>query len=331
MHRVLASGSANARTLSVEDLKPDWAQQTWRVVAPCRGTMDFQWVRTGVVASLGQLFLVLGTYFTAAEIYQFYRTLRIVAVKRRKQIKGQPASANTTATGTQPNVLSGTEIRKKLKGFEEQLLEEYAALRGLQLPPVEHVRDRRMIFEAAVQYVHVNLLQDLSPPWVGSDFSQALPGDGVLCRYMKPTFLRWDAKLVRSLFGELVGAKWTQVLHKVACKMAGIVARPLYVCTELQKYGQPCMAVASMSPLMQQKREHQHFRRTRCKTHWCCVSLWKRAFACLAVVCASAHRHRPRRDDAHGANARFGGGSTGGHGLGPRPQSTLGHFVPSSG
>ena len=255
-----------------------------------------------------------------------FTALRIVVVKRRKQIKGQPASANTTATGTQPNVLSGTEIRKELKGFEEQLLEEYAALRGLQLPPVEHVRDRRMIFEAAVQYVHVNLLQDLSPPWIGSDFSQALPGDGVLCRYMKPTFLRWDAKLVRSLFGELVGAKWTQVLQKVACKMAGIVARPLYVCTELRK-----VAVASMSPLMQQKREHQHFRCTRCKKHWCCVSLWQRAFACLAVVCASAHRHRPRRDDAHGANARFGGGSTGGHGLGPRPQSTLGHFVPSSG
>ena len=86
--RVLHSGSAKARTLSVNDLRADWLRQTFRVLAPCKGTKDFQWVRTGAVISLGQLFLVLGETFTAAEIYQFYRTLRIVAVKRRKQIKG---------------------------------------------------------------------------------------------------------------------------------------------------------------------------------------------------------------------------------------------------
>ena len=86
--RVLHSGSAKSRTLSVNHLRADWLRQTFRALAPCKGTKDFQWVRTGAVTSLGQLFLVLGETFTAAEIYQFYRTLRIVAVKRRKQIRG---------------------------------------------------------------------------------------------------------------------------------------------------------------------------------------------------------------------------------------------------
>ena len=69
------------------------------------------------------------------------------------------------------------------------------------------------------------------------------------------------------MFGELVKAKWDRVLHTVAADMAGIVARPLYVCTALQADGQPCMAMASMSPLMQHKQDHEHFRCKRCKTN----------------------------------------------------------------
>ena len=113
-----------------------------------------------------------------------------------RMTRGQPVNANTTAKPTMPGVLSGTTIRKEFRGFQDQFLEEYAALRGFDLPPVEDAHGRHVLFEAAVQYVHATLLQDLSPPWIGSEFSQALPGDGVLCRYLKPTFLRWDAKLV---------------------------------------------------------------------------------------------------------------------------------------
>ena len=237
---------------------------THRVLCPCAGTTDFHWARTGPAISLGQLFLVLGGSYTAAEIYHFYRTLRIVAVKRRKAFKNDPASASK---GTLPSVLSGTTIRKEFSGFKDQLVEEYAALHGFDLPPVDNLHGRHVLFEAAVQYVHATLLQDLSPPWIGSEFSQALPGNGVLCRYLKPTFLRWEASQVHTLFGEQVKSHWDHVLRAVSADMAAVVARPLYVCTALKPDGRHCMAVASMSPLMKHKSPHQHFRCKSCKTN----------------------------------------------------------------
>ena len=46
------------------------------------------------------------------------------------------------------------------------------------------------MFNLAVQYTHMNLLQDLSPPWFTKKFTQALPGEGLLaeCLMSKQLF-----------------------------------------------------------------------------------------------------------------------------------------------
>ena len=70
--------------LRMADLVADWERQRYRVIVPCVGTQNYQWHRTGQVAALGELFMALGKKWTASAIYAFYRTLRVVVLKRRK-------------------------------------------------------------------------------------------------------------------------------------------------------------------------------------------------------------------------------------------------------
>jgi hypothetical protein len=104
----------------------------------------------------------------------------------------------------------------------------------------------------------VNLLQDLSPPWIGSEFLQALPGDGVLSQYLKPTFLAYNLIDAEYVFGDTVMRTLCKVAQSVNRTVAGILARPLYACAKL-KDGMPCMKLAAMSPLMERKAPHKHF------------------------------------------------------------------------
>ena len=71
------------------DLAPDWRLQIFRVRVPCRGASDFERHRTGCAVSLGELMQALGKQFSAKEVYLFYRSLRIVALKRQKGSKSQ--------------------------------------------------------------------------------------------------------------------------------------------------------------------------------------------------------------------------------------------------
>ena len=112
------------------------------------------------------------------------------------------------------------------------------------------------MFKAAAQYAHVNLLQDLSPPWIDHNFPQALPGDGVLARYLKPTFLCWPADLVPTLFGQDVFQEWTEKCERVDLKLGAVLGRPLYVCTRKLPGGQICGSMAAMSPLVEHRQTH---------------------------------------------------------------------------
>ena len=64
----------------VSDSRKQWL----RVKVPSTSTSDFEWRRTGSVVTLGQLFMILGKTHNNAAIYYLYRTLRIVALKKRK-------------------------------------------------------------------------------------------------------------------------------------------------------------------------------------------------------------------------------------------------------
>ena len=56
------------RGIDALDLAPDWRSQITRVRAPCRGTDEFEWHRTGLVVSLGELMRALGKQFSAKQM-----------------------------------------------------------------------------------------------------------------------------------------------------------------------------------------------------------------------------------------------------------------------
>jgi hypothetical protein len=58
---------------------------------------------------------------------------------------------------------------------------------------------------------------------------------------------------------------WDKVASSVGLKVAGVLGRPLYVCTQQKSNGRPCMAVAAMSPLMESATAHNHFVCANCK------------------------------------------------------------------
>ena len=188
--------------------------------------------------------------------------MRIVAVKRRKQVRGGPADQALLVTGRRHAGIAPTAVKQAVKPFKTYLVEEYATLRGQDVPTSDEESNR--MFDAAVQYIHVNLLQDLSPPWMEKDFAQALPGEGVLSRYLKPCFLKWDIASAGVLFGEVMTRTLSHAANSVGCTAVSIVGRPLYVCTQPSGTG-VCGRVAAMSPLMEQRGDQKVFMCRWCK------------------------------------------------------------------
>jgi hypothetical protein len=58
---------------------------------------------------------------------------------------------------------------------------------------------------------------------------------------------------------------WDKVASSVGLKVAGVLGRPLYVCTQQTSDGKPCVAVAAMSPLMESATTHNYFVSVNCK------------------------------------------------------------------
>ena len=246
--------SAQRHGLSAKAVQPDWDRMRFRHVCPCVDTEEYAWVRHGAVVSVGELFMILGQEYTAAEIYTLYRCLRIVCLKRRKGRSGGHSALGSAVAGVAPH-----RVLQEHKGWRQLLIEEYATLKGQALPARGDQMANENMFKAAVQYIHVNLLQDLSPPWIGHNFSQALPGDGVLARYLKPTFLRWPLEAVGTLFGREILETWNEKCNRVDLDLGAVVGRPLYVCTRKLPSRKVCGRIAAMSPLMDQRQKHTEF------------------------------------------------------------------------
>ena len=124
---------------------------------------------------------------------------------------------------------------------------------------------RQQLFDEAMQFLHTLLLQDLRPPWLGHQFPQALPGEGVLSRFTRPSFLQWvdDAQgKTRALFGNDLSDRVNITMEYMHLEHAGFVARPLYVCTKRIESGEMCMNVASMSKFIQHRDGRSHYRCT---------------------------------------------------------------------
>jgi hypothetical protein len=261
MQRVASKDSR----VTLSDLGPDWGNQTQRIICPCISTELYEWRRCARVSTLGELFFLLGEEWPASTIYQFYRTLRVIALKRRKTdsatSKG-PASGSPGLTGSS---LQAATIRKAFTCNKDLIIEEYVAVQGLDKQLLADNSQRDSLYNEAVLYIHMILLRDMRPPWLLHTFPQALPGEGLLSQYTRPSFLQWEADDLIHVFGVEV----TLLLHKVAetvsLQCSGAIARPLYVCTAL-KGQEHCMSMASMSSLLQQNTERGEYKCRDCMT-----------------------------------------------------------------
>ena len=90
----------------LNDLKPDWPAQVIRCILPCQNADTHEWLRKGTVTTLGELFEHLGTDHTAKAIYAFYRTCRLVGLKRKKDSR-KPARPPGSANGSSRSSIRG--------------------------------------------------------------------------------------------------------------------------------------------------------------------------------------------------------------------------------
>ena len=79
-HDIKAQGTWTTQS----DLQPDKANLKNSMFMPCCGTTQWAWVRAGNVITLGELFHCLFQKYTSREIYNFYLSLDILAVKQKK-------------------------------------------------------------------------------------------------------------------------------------------------------------------------------------------------------------------------------------------------------
>lgn len=114
--------------------------------------VDYEWVRTGPVVTLGELFLRLGRDFSCRKIYAFFRTLRLVAVKRDKTARSAaPGSASagsgSTVVGVSRGPLQATRIQSEFRK-QDALVAEYIDLKGLTTEYVKEKGPALMLKEA---------------------------------------------------------------------------------------------------------------------------------------------------------------------------------------
>ena len=96
--------------------------------------------------------------------------------------------------------------------------------------------------------------------------NKAVPGDGVLSRYTRPSFLQWESALGALLLGTKVCQLIGDAARAVDVEVAGYLARPLYVCTNAspKSKNEMCMSIASMSRFVQQAPGQVHYRCSDC-------------------------------------------------------------------
>jgi hypothetical protein len=128
----VVSKALPAGKYTLADLNPDWDHQKFRVIVPCVGTREYHWCRETTLATLGHLLLILGRTYSAAQIYYFYRTLRIVSVRRRKDISGASRDNALPIEGSHAAGACASSVKRKFASIKTQLVEGYATLHRLE-------------------------------------------------------------------------------------------------------------------------------------------------------------------------------------------------------
>ena len=121
--------------------------------------------------TLGELILALGKHYTAAQIYAFYRTLHIIAVKRRKGKGASAPASGSVKTGVTQSPFQAARMRLELIPNKELLLAEYVAVNNLG-----HLEPIKENFDLAIRYMFKVMLRDLRPPWLAHTFPRLCQG-----------------------------------------------------------------------------------------------------------------------------------------------------------
>ena len=155
-----AKHAATRMGLKHHDFLPAWDEQTNRVLVPCKNADEWQWHRSGPVITLGELFMALGKNYTASAIYNFYRTCRLVVIKKGKHAqsnRGTPGSASLT--GITGGALQATAIRREYNKKKDLLVEEYITVNNFSDDYVKSLTKERLLNDA-IQFMHQLLLQE---------------------------------------------------------------------------------------------------------------------------------------------------------------------------
>ena len=147
--------------LKFDMLLPNWKGQWNRLQVPCAKSDKYMWFRTGDVITLGELFLVLGRVHTAASIYAFYRTLRIVVLKRCKEHSHEPGSASAY-TGLTNGPLQASTMKRSL--CSDRTTKQYTIKDCIEAKGRNTRTYTGRVLDAAVRHMHKILLCDLNPP-----------------------------------------------------------------------------------------------------------------------------------------------------------------------
>jgi hypothetical protein len=234
-------------------LQPDWKAQWNRVLVPCvdaqalPGNVHYEWRRSGIVTTLGQLFMELGRKYTAFAIYEYYKRLRLVSVKRCKQAA----------------MLGALRLRREIRPMQDTLLQEFVAITKAELPVSGS--DKRLMMDKAMRYIYATILQDLRPPWLTDMFPLCFHNTPTLAAYVRPCFLAWSAEDISQTFGHKIMDYMISVVDAVNKDFAGIVARPLYACAAKLESGRVCGNICAMHPLLEFPGERQHWVCSGCR------------------------------------------------------------------
>ncbi len=120
-----------ATNISFRALLPNRAEQQFRVLLPIREpdsvSSKYEWRLECHCTTLGQLILALGERCAASQIYFFYRTLRIIAVKRRKD---HTSDNRTRRVGSLASELKPAQIKQSHRTDRTEIVRQYLAITG---------------------------------------------------------------------------------------------------------------------------------------------------------------------------------------------------------
>jgi hypothetical protein len=226
--RVEAQRVASANNICFRALLPNPAEQQFRVLLPiCEPdsvSSKYEWRLECHCTTLGQLILALGERHTASQIYFFYRTLRIIAVNRRKD---HTSDNRARRVGSHASELKPAQIKQSHRAERTEIVRQYLAITGERMElPEPNTDSFRVLFDAALRHVYAYVLQDMSPPWLSTSFGAGISGLGV---YTRPAFVQWSAEAVPHIFGRDTATVFRRLCSRAGLAWAGIVARPLCV------------------------------------------------------------------------------------------------------